>query len=56
MVYDGYADPYQHVSLAGRATSAKQAEELRSRLLARINEAAGEEPVMDLDAQGSATS
>jgi arylsulfatase A-like enzyme len=39
MMYDNYADPYQHVNLAGRATYAKQAEQLRARLAERIYEA-----------------
>jgi hypothetical protein len=39
MMYDNYADPYQHVNLAGRETYAKQAEALRIRLAARIREA-----------------
>jgi arylsulfatase A-like enzyme len=39
MMYDLYADPYQHVNLAGRAVYAKQAAQLRSRLAERIFEA-----------------
>jgi arylsulfatase A-like enzyme len=39
MMYDLYADPHQHVNLAGRATYAKQAQQLRSRLAERIYEA-----------------
>jgi arylsulfatase A-like enzyme len=39
MMYDLYADPAQHVNLAGRATHAKEAERLRSRLAERIFEA-----------------
>jgi arylsulfatase A-like enzyme len=38
MLYDNYADPFQHVNLAGRATHQKVAEELRQRMLARIQE------------------
>jgi len=33
MMYDNYADPHQHVNLAGRATHAAQAAEFRKRLL-----------------------
>jgi arylsulfatase A-like enzyme len=39
MLYDNYADPFQHVNLAGRATHQKVAEELRRRMLARIEDA-----------------
>jgi len=39
MMYDLLADPYQHTNLAGRATYAKQAAQLRERLAARIFEA-----------------
>ncbi len=39
MMYDNYADPHQHVNLVGRATYAKQADELRTRLAERIREA-----------------
>lgn len=46
MMYDNYADPHQHVNLAGRATHSKQATELRARLAERIFEAGGRrEPV-----------
>jgi len=41
MLYDNYADPYQHVNLAGRATHRAIAEELRAKLTARIQEAGG---------------
>lgn len=40
MLYDNYADPYQHVNLAGRVPYQAVAKELRSRLTARIAEAA----------------
>ena len=40
-MYDNYADPHQHVNLAGRATHRTIAEGLRSRLIARIQEAGG---------------
>ena len=39
MLYDNYADPFQHVNLAGRATHAEVARALRQRLLARVTEA-----------------
>jgi arylsulfatase A-like enzyme len=41
MLYDLYADPYQQVNLAGRATHRAIAEDLRKRLTARIQEASG---------------
>lgn len=44
MLYDLYADPHQHVNLAGRAPYAKVSEQLRERLLARIQEASGATP------------
>ena len=39
MLYDNYADPYQHVNLAGRTTHAEVSAALRKRMLARIEEA-----------------
>lgn len=47
MLYDLYADPYQHVNLAGRVPYAKASEQLRDRLLARIREASGAEPKIE---------
>jgi arylsulfatase A-like enzyme len=47
MMYDLYADPYQHVNLAGRATYAKQAEQLRARLAERIFEAGNVKAAID---------
>ena len=41
MLYDNYADPWQHVNLAGRATHRAITAELRKRLAARIREASG---------------
>jgi arylsulfatase A-like enzyme len=41
MLYDNLADPHQHVNLAGRATYARQAADLRARLASRILEASG---------------
>ena len=39
MMYDLYADPYQHTNLAGRVPYRESAEMLRARLSARITEA-----------------
>lgn len=39
VLYDNYADPYQHVNLAGRAPYKDVAQDLRKRLLARMREA-----------------
>jgi len=39
MLYDNYADPYQHVSLAGRTTHQQVATELRRRMLQRMRDA-----------------
>lgn len=39
MLYDNYADPFQHVNLAGRTTHQKVAAELRQRMLERMREA-----------------
>ncbi len=46
-VYDLYADPFQHVNLAGRATYKAVADELRDRLLRRIREESGATPTID---------
>jgi hypothetical protein len=45
--YDSYADPFQHVNLAGRAEYRTIAEQLRGRLLERIREASGATPNID---------
>src|SRR5260370_41540811 len=45
--YDLYADPFQHVNLAGRVTHRVAAEQLRGRLLARVREASGAAPQID---------
>jgi hypothetical protein len=45
--YDLYADPFQHVNLAGRTTHKAVADQLRTRLLARITEAGGTTPNID---------
>jgi arylsulfatase A-like enzyme len=45
--YDSYADPFQHVNLAGRADYRPIAEQLRGRLLERIREASGATPNID---------
>ncbi len=47
MLYDLYADPYQRVNLAGRATHQKISADLRERLLARMKEASGERSTID---------
>jgi hypothetical protein len=47
MLYDNVADPHQHVNLAGRATSARQATALRARLAERIAEASGDSATID---------
>jgi arylsulfatase A-like enzyme len=47
ILYDNYADPYQHINLAGRATHRTIAEGLRARLLARITESSGATPTID---------
>jgi arylsulfatase A-like enzyme len=39
MLYDNYADPHQHVNLAGRATHKDVAEGLRRRMLERMRDA-----------------
>jgi arylsulfatase A-like enzyme len=41
ILYDNYADPYQHVNLAGNAQYAAVSKQLRERLIARIYEAGG---------------
>jgi arylsulfatase A-like enzyme len=38
MLYDNYADPYQHVNLAGRTPYREVSQQLRQRLLARMRE------------------
>jgi arylsulfatase A-like enzyme len=47
MLYDLYADPYQHLNLAGRVPYQKTAAELRQRLSARMREASGERSAID---------
>jgi choline-sulfatase len=39
MLYDNYADPFQHVNLAGRATHQDVTAVLRARMLSRMREA-----------------
>jgi hypothetical protein len=41
MLYDNYADPFQHVNLAGRVPYSKISEHLRERLAERIFSAGG---------------
>lgn len=47
MLYDNYADPFQHTNLAGRATHKQVLDDLRGRLLARITEASGAKPKLE---------
>ncbi len=44
MLYDLYADPYQHVNLAGRVPYEKVSSDLRARILTRISEVSGLHP------------
>ncbi len=48
LMYDDFADPFQHVNLAGRTETRDAASELRKRLVARIAEAGG--PPCTIDA------
>jgi arylsulfatase A-like enzyme len=47
ILYDLYADPFQHTNLAGHAETRAVAEELRSRLMERITEAGDPRPEID---------
>ncbi len=47
MLYDLYADPHQHLNLAGRAPYQKTAADLRQRLRARMLEASGDRATID---------
>jgi len=47
MMYDRWADPFQHVNLAGRATYKQEAEKLRARLAERIAEVSGSRAALD---------
>jgi arylsulfatase A-like enzyme len=47
MLYDLFADPHQHVNLAGHAPYQSVTENLRRRLLARIQEAGGVSPTIE---------
>jgi arylsulfatase A-like enzyme len=47
MLYDNYADPFQHVNLAGRTPYREVAAGLRRRLLARIEEAGDARAVIE---------
>lgn len=46
MLYDRYADPFQHVNLAGRTETKEVSEKLRERLIARIVEAGDPKPTI----------
>ena len=47
MLYDLYADPFQHTNLAGRAETREVAQMLRERLLQRIVEAGDPQPEIE---------
>jgi arylsulfatase A-like enzyme len=47
IVYDNYADPFQHTNLAGRVTYSEVREELRTKLEKRIAEASGAQAKVD---------
>ncbi len=47
MLYDLFADPYQHTNLAGRTEYREISEKLRARLLERIVESGGAKPVIE---------
>jgi hypothetical protein len=49
MLYDLYADPFQHTNLAGRKEYREITEKLRERLLARIAEAGDPQPEIQPD-------
>ena len=49
MLYDNFADPWQHSNLAGRTETAEITRGLRARLLARIAEAGGKQPAIEPD-------
>lgn len=47
MLYNNFADPWQHTNLAGYTETAAVTKELRARLLARISEAGGKAPAIE---------
>lgn len=47
LIYDRFADPYQHVNLAGRTEVREISQHLRERLMTRIVESGGPKPVID---------
>ena len=47
MLYDNFADPWQHVNLAGCTETAAVSRELRERMLARMVEAGGRRPMIE---------
>jgi arylsulfatase A-like enzyme len=47
ILYDNFADPYQHVNLAGRVPYREVSDRLRERLRARIAQASGASPAID---------
>ena len=47
VLYDLFADPHQHVNLAGREPYRAVSDELRGRLAARMLEASGEKAAIE---------
>jgi len=47
LLYDRYADPYQHVNLAGRTEVREISQSLRARLVERIVESGGPKAVIE---------
>lgn len=47
MLYDRYADPFQHVNLAGRTETKDVSAHLRERLISRIAEAGDPKPIIN---------
>jgi hypothetical protein len=47
MLYDNKADPFQHVNLAGFTQTKRVSEELRGRLIKRIEEAGDPAPKIE---------
>jgi hypothetical protein len=47
MLYDNRADPFQHTNLAGFTQTKKISEELRARLIQRIQEAGDPAPTIE---------
>ncbi len=47
MLYDNYADPFQHVNLVSRADRRELSQHLRERLIARMVEASNKQPTIE---------